>query len=116
MAEDFTVSLCGLEEGFEHDIERHNQRVRKELLKQVRSLSPAKFESLVGQLLTVLGFDKVEVTKEYGDGGIDVRGTLAIGVDLFASVWRFRQSDGKPTCKPLLSNKLEEVSELTNKA
>lgn len=66
-------------EGLHYEIERHNLRVRRDLLKQVKQLPPAEFEGLIGQLLTALGFEKVEVTKESGDGGIDVRGTLVVG-------------------------------------
>ena len=60
-------------------IERHNAEVRKRLHAQLRSMSPADFEALVGQLLGAVGFEEVEVTARAGDGGIDVRGTLVVG-------------------------------------
>lgn len=68
--------------GLEYDIARHNQRIRSGLLERIKKLSPTDFEALVGQLLTVMGFDKVEVTRVSKDGGIDVRGTLVIGETL----------------------------------
>ncbi len=63
----------------EHQIDKHNQRIRNDLLKKVKELSPEEFEVLTGRLLTVLGFDEVEVTDLHNDGGVDVRGTLVIG-------------------------------------
>jgi restriction system protein len=42
-------------------------------------LDPLLFEALIGQLLAVLGFEDVEVTKYSNDGGIDLRATLAVG-------------------------------------
>jgi len=56
---------------FARAIEKHNQKVRKDLRQQLRQLDPADFEELVGHLLVALEFDGVEVTKKSGDGGID---------------------------------------------
>jgi restriction system protein len=65
--------------GLFYEIERHNQHIRKQLLRRIRELSPTEFEALIDQLLTALNFEKVEVTRESGDGGIDVRGILLVG-------------------------------------
>jgi restriction system protein len=65
--------------GMEREIEKHNRQIRDKLLQRIRRLSPTGFEDLIGQLLTKMGFSKVEVTKASGDGGVDVRGTLVVG-------------------------------------
>lgn len=66
-------------EGLAFQIQRHNDAVRQKLLQSVRGMDAIAFEALVGDLLTVIGFDSVEVTSAGGDGGIDVRGTLVVG-------------------------------------
>ncbi len=60
-------------------IEQHNDEVRKKLHARLRTMSPADFEALIGQLLVALGFEDVERTPYSGDDGIDVRGTLVVG-------------------------------------
>ncbi len=65
--------------GLSHDIKLHNQTVREQLLTRLRAGTADAFERVVGVLLAKLGFEDVEVTPSSGDGGIDVRGTLAVG-------------------------------------
>ena len=62
-----------------YQIEQHNDEVRKKLYARLRSMSPADFEALIGQLLVALGFEDVERTPYSGDDGIDVRSTLVVG-------------------------------------
>ncbi len=63
----------------EEAIRRNNRDVRERLHAELREMDPRAFEDLIGRLLTALGFVDVEVTAYSGDGGIDVRGTLAVG-------------------------------------
>jgi restriction system protein len=65
--------------GLAHQIEQHNEHVRKELHKQLATMPPEEFERLIGRLLGDLNFEKVAVTPISKDGGIDVRGTLVVG-------------------------------------
>jgi restriction system protein len=60
-------------------ISRHNAEVRQRLRAVLSELNGKDFEILIGNLLAILGFDDVEVTKYSGDGGIDVRATLTVG-------------------------------------
>jgi restriction system protein len=87
--------------GLFYEIERHNQRIRMQLLGRIRELPPAEFEALIGRLLTALNFEKVEVTKETGDGGIDVRGVLVVGealpVRMAVQVKRWKNNVQAPT-------------------
>lgn len=63
----------------EQAIEHWNDRVKRDLLNQLREIDPGTFEELIGELLEKIGFEDVEVTKRSGDQGIDVRGVLTVG-------------------------------------
>jgi restriction system protein len=63
----------------EEAIRRNNREVRERLHAELRDIEPQAFEDLIGRLLTALGFVDVEVTSYSRDGGVDVRGTLAVG-------------------------------------
>lgn len=65
--------------GLPAEIEQHNRAVRQGLRERLHTMVPAAFESLIGQLLTKIGFENVTVTAASGDGGVDVRGTLVVG-------------------------------------
>jgi restriction system protein len=72
-------SLVALSPSVAHVVERHNDEVKRRLRARLAELDPRDFEVLIGQLLTALGFEDVEVTRYAGDGGIDLRGRLAVG-------------------------------------
>jgi restriction system protein len=65
-------------QGLSFQIEQHNAKVRKELLKRLLKMDWGEFEELVGELLAKMGFDEIQITPRGGDGGIDVRGTLVV--------------------------------------
>ena len=60
-------------------VEKKNREVRQALLERARNAPPTEFERLIGELLSAMGFEDVDVTNISGDGGIDVRGTLVVG-------------------------------------
>jgi hypothetical protein len=60
-------------------VDAHNESVRSDLRALLAEMDPRDFERLVGQLLSSIGFEDVEVTKFSGDKGIDVRATLTLG-------------------------------------
>lgn len=60
-------------------IQRKNAEVRRKLRERLAELDPRIFEEVIGELLTAVGYEDVEVTKYVGDGGIDVRATLTVG-------------------------------------
>jgi hypothetical protein len=60
-------------------VAKQNLSVRKRLRESLAAVDPEDFEHLIGQLLTAIGFEDVEVTKYSSDGGIDVRGRLVVG-------------------------------------
>lgn len=63
----------------EEAVRRNNRDTRDRLHQELYDMDPFAFEDLVGRLLTALGFEDVEVTARSRDGGVDVRGTLAVG-------------------------------------
>lgn len=65
--------------GLPAEIEQHNREVRRRFHERLHRMPPAEFESLIGKLLSAIGFEQVTVTAVSGDGGIDVRGTLVVG-------------------------------------
>ncbi len=67
------------EQGLPYQIEMHNREVRECLMQRLGAMDPTAFEELAGGLLAKIGFEDVVVTREGGDGGIDVRGTLVVG-------------------------------------
>lgn len=74
------VSLSAwMGKGLAFDIEQHNKRVRKEILKRLIAMKPEEFEQFVSELLAKIGFDELDVTPPSKDGGIDVRGVLVVG-------------------------------------
>ncbi len=64
--------------GIAQRIDNLNQQTRSTLHKRLLKMPPDRFEVLVSQLLTALGFEEetIEVTSYGSDGGIDVRGVL----------------------------------------
>lgn len=61
------------------EINRHNKKVRQNLLQELRGISWQEFEDLVAEkILEALGFkrESIKVTPYQKDGGIDARGIL----------------------------------------
>lgn len=72
-------SLALADEPLGGAIHRKNAEVRRQLRERLAELHPRIFEEFIGELLTAVGYEDVEVTKYVGDGGIDVRATLTVG-------------------------------------
>jgi restriction system protein len=58
----------------------HIIRVKRDILAQLKGLSPAQFERLSRHLLIAYGFQDVIVTRLSRDGGIDGHGQLPVGM------------------------------------
>ena len=48
-----------------------NASLAQELLQNLRNMDPYKFEEVVAELLSAMGYGKSQVTQKSGDGGID---------------------------------------------
>ncbi len=59
-------------------IDKQNELVRAALKKQLHDMDAYQFEFLIGDLLQQLGYENVEVTKQSGDGGVDVIADLTL--------------------------------------
>ncbi|MGE0259826.1 MAG: restriction endonuclease [Alphaproteobacteria bacterium] len=60
-------------------IKNAERDVRNALREHISQMDPIAFEWLIRALLIKLGYQKVEVTKQSGDGGIDIRAVLVAG-------------------------------------
>lgn len=65
-----------------------------ELLEYLKTISPDAFERLSQRLLRESGFTHVEVTGKTGDGGIDGKGMLQIGLITFNVVFQSKRYKG----------------------
>jgi restriction system protein len=86
-------------------IEEHNASVRKQVLEQLLSMTPADLEELVGHLMAEMGFVEIDVTPPSGDGGVDARGVLvvadAIRIQMAVQVKRWRKNVQAPVVQGL---------------
>lgn len=87
--------------GLSREINQHNRKVKEKLLGELMRMSPADFEILVGELLTEIGFESIDVTDYSQDGGIDVRGLLqisdAIRIKMAVQVKRWKNNIQRQT-------------------
>jgi restriction system protein len=86
-------------------VEIINKLTRKKLSQLLHDMPADRFEALIGELLLAIGFDEdtVEVTRYYGDGGIDVRGVLQAGgitrINAAVQVKRWKANVSAPTVR-----------------
>ena len=59
------------QEGVEKGIETLNRQLTDELLTKIREIDPYRFEEVVADLLTAMGYGQLTVTQKSNDGGID---------------------------------------------
>ncbi len=57
-------------------------------------MSPYQFEHLVRDLLESMGYEDVKVTKEAGDKGVDVLGTVQFGITTITEVVQVKRHKG----------------------
>jgi len=67
-------------------IEEYNQKQRKILKEKLSKIDPYQFEHVVKNLLEQMGYDNVIVTKQSGDQGVDVVGTVQMGISTITEV------------------------------
>ncbi|MGW8951529.1 restriction endonuclease [Streptomyces sp. NPDC055709] len=86
-------------------VEQWNERVKQDLLEQLRECDPIVFEHIVAQLLIAIGYEEVRVTKRSNDGGIDVHAILSARgvtrVPTVLQVKRWRKPVGRPEVQRL---------------
>ncbi|MBP7508126.1 MAG: restriction endonuclease [Prolixibacteraceae bacterium] len=67
-------------------IEEYNQSQRKAFHEKLSRINPFQFEHLIKNLLEQMGYENVVVTKQSGDQGVDVVGTVQIGISTITEV------------------------------
>jgi restriction system protein len=67
-------------------IEEYNQKQRKILKEKLSEINPFQFEHVVKNLLEEMGYENVIVTKQTGDQGVDVVGTVQMGISTITEV------------------------------
>ena len=67
---------------------------KKQLLAHLMSMQPDAFERLSSRLLREAGVDNVTVTGKSGDGGIDGRGVLRVGLVSFPVFFQSKRYQG----------------------
>ena len=61
-------------------IEAFNKKQREAFRERLQVMNPIKFEHLISDLLEEMGYEDVTVTRQSGDLGIDVVGTVQVGI------------------------------------
>ena len=72
----------------------YNQKQRKALHQLLGEMHPYQFEHLVRDLLEAMGYEDVRVTKEAGDKGVDVVGTVQFGITTVTEVVQVKRHKG----------------------
>lgn len=86
-----------VEEGKEPN---HEQKLwNEELLEELLKVKPDAFERLCQRLLRESGFIQVEVTGRSGDGGIDGKGVLRVGLLSFHVIFQCKRYQGSVASK-----------------
>jgi restriction system protein len=75
-------------------IKRFNDEQRDALRTRLSTMSPYLFEKLVGDLLTEMGYEAVQVTKQSGDKGVDVVATVQFGITTVTEVVQVKRQQG----------------------
>lgn len=86
--------------------EQHNKYIsdfKKELLSQLKELTPSAFEVFAKELMKAYGFKKMEVTRLSRDGGIDGFGELKIGLASMKVAFECKRWTKKTVGRPQVS-------------
>lgn len=75
-------------------INSYNARQRELLRSKLSTMSPYRFEELVGDLLEAMGYEDVTVTRESGDKGVDVVATVQFGITTITEVVQVKRHQG----------------------
>lgn len=82
---------------------RYMVNFKKDLLKQLKELSPSAFEEFGKKLMVAYGFKKMEVTKKSRDGGLDGFGELKIGLASMKVAFECKRWSRNTVGKPQVS-------------
>ena len=75
-------------------LSRYNETQRQDLRERLEVMDPILFERLVRDLLEAMGYEDVQVTKQSGDKGVDVTGTVQVGITAVNEVVQVKRQKG----------------------
>ncbi len=75
-------------------VKAFNDGQRDILRERLAAMDPTRFEELVGELLSAMGYEDVQVTKEAGDKGVDVVATVQFGITTVTEVVQVKRYQG----------------------
>jgi restriction system protein len=73
---------------------RHNTETQEMLKGTLAEMNPFAFEQLIGDLLSAMGYQDVEVTAATGDKGVDVVATIEMGITNITEVIQVKRRRG----------------------
>lgn len=83
-------------------VSRYNGDQRSALKEMLSKMHPYQFEHLIRDLLEAMGYEDVIVTKESGDKGVDVTGTIQFGITSVKEVVQVKRTPNSSVGRPLL--------------
>ena len=66
--------------GIVNQVRKQTLTVKAQLIEHLLAMDPADFEHLVARLLGALSYEDIVVTRHSADGGIDLLGTIQVGI------------------------------------
>lgn len=78
-------------------LKRFNQRQRQLFKKRLQEMDPYQFEYLVKDLLEAMGYENVEVTSQTSDKGVDVVGSVEMGITTVTEVVQVKRQKSNVT-------------------
>jgi restriction system protein len=75
-------------------IGEYNQAQRILFRERLATVAPARFERIVRDLLEAMGYEDVQVTRQSGDKGVDVVGTVQFGITTVTEVVQAKRHKG----------------------
>ena len=78
-------------------VREYNTLQREALQERLSKMNPYAFEHLIKDLLEAMGYADVQVTKQSGDKGVDVVGTVQFGITTLREVVQVKRHQGNIT-------------------
>lgn len=83
-------------------LNEQRSEVRRQIVEALRQVNPYQLENLIKTLLEAMGYENVEVTKQSGDGGIDVIGDIRVGITYVREVVQVKHHPRSNIQRPIL--------------
>jgi restriction system protein len=81
-------------------VDQHETEVKKRIVSDLKALRPSEFEQFCKSFLRLLGYQRLEVTNDGADGGIDGHGLFRQGVVTMRSAFQAKRWSDNPVGRP----------------